>query len=206
LKLVFPVSFGFYDFKFDQVLEGDTPKGLGTLTFFPGVEAQIPVTDNWKLKPYANIGWGQDLTGGGGALIYAGGVKSLAWLPIGKSGAEISLGNQLTMSGYSPEGAANQPLSVFVAGVNLEIPSEYKILDRTIYVGTHLIYYFYFTRLRFPTQNDTTNKISEQGEVAFSLSVRKAINFELFDLDRIGLGYQFGGGVQAVRLFFTLPY
>jgi len=206
LKLVFPVSFGFYDFKFDQVLEGDTPKGLGTLTFFPGVEAQIPVTDNWKLKPYANIGWGQDLTGGGGALIYAGGVKSLAWLPIGKSGAEISLGNQLTMSGYSPEGAANQPLSVFVAGVNLEIPSEYKILDRTIYVGTHLIYYFYFTRLRFPTQNDTTNKISEQGEVAFSLSVRKAINFELFDLDRIGLGYLFGGGVQAVRLFFTLPY
>jgi hypothetical protein len=205
LSLVFPVSFGFYDFKFDELLEGDTPKSLGTLTFFPGIQAEYRVTNNWRLTPYANLGWGQDLTGGGGALIYAGGVKSLVWLPIGRD-ARISLGNQLTLSGFSPEGGANQPLSVFVAGVNLEIPSEYKILDRTIYVGTHLIYYFYFTRLRFPTQNDITNKISEQGEVAFSLSVRSPINFDLFSLDRIGLGFQFGGGVQGVRLFFNLPY
>jgi len=28
----------------------------------------------------------------------------------------------------------------------------------------------------------------------------------LFDLDRIGLAFQAGGGVQAVRLFFSLPY
>jgi hypothetical protein len=205
LKLVFPVSFGFYDFKFDELLDGETPKGLGTLTFFPGIEAEYRVTNNWRLKPYANLGWGQDLTGGGGALIYAGGVKSLVWLPIGRD-SRISLGNQLTLSGFSPEGGSNQPLSVFVAGVNLEIPSEYKILDRTIIVGTHLIYYYFFNRLRFPTNNDPGNKISEQGEIAFSLSVKSAINFDLFDLDRIGLGFRFGGGVQGIRLFFNLPY
>jgi hypothetical protein len=205
LKLVFPVSFGFYDFKFDQLLEGETPKSIGTASIFPGIEAQIPVTSNWRLKPYANLGWGQDLSGAGGALIYAGGVRSLVWLPIGKD-SQISLGNQLTMAGYSPEGAANQPMGVFVAGVNLETPTEMRVLDHPIIIGAHLIYYYYFNRLRFPTSNDVKNKIQEQGEIAVSLSVKQAINFELFDLDRIGLGFQFGGGVEGVRLFFSLPY
>jgi len=205
LKLVVPVSFGFYDFKFDQLLDGTTPNSVGTASIFPGIEAQIPVTDNWRVKPYANVGWGWDLSTGSGALIYAGGVKSLVWMPIGTN-SQLSLGNQLTLSGYSPEGAANQPLGVFVAGLNLETPTEVTVSGRPIIVGSHLIYYYFFNRLRFPTNNDVQNKISEQGEIAFSLSVKKALDFELFDLDRIGLGYQFGGGIQGIRLFFSLPY
>jgi hypothetical protein len=205
LKLVAPLSFGFYDFKFDELLQGETPKSVGTASIFPGVEAEIPVTSNWMVKPYANVGWGWDLSGGPGALLYAGGMKSVVWTPIGKD-SRLSLGNQLTLAGSSPEGAANQTMGVFIAGVNLETPTEVKVLDRPIIVGGHVIYYYYFKRLRFPTNNDADNKIDEQGELAVSLSVKKAIDFELFDLDRIGLGFQFGGGIQGVRLFFSLPY
>jgi hypothetical protein len=80
------------------------------------------------------------------------------------------------------------------------------VADRPIIVGGHLIYYYYFKRLRFPTNNDVENKIEEQGEIAVSLSVKKAIDFSLFNLDRIGLGFTFGGGVQGISLFFSLPY
>jgi len=205
LKIVVPVSFGFYDFKFDQLIEGETPKSVNTASIFPGVEAQIPVTSNWRLKPYANLGWGWDLSTGDGALIYAAGIKSLVGLPVARN-VEVSFGNQLTLAGYSPEGGSNQPLGVFVAGVNVETVTEMKLLDRPLIFGTHLIYYYYFNRLRFPTADDPQNKISEQGQIAFSLSVKKAIDFSLFDLDRIALGYTFGGGVQGVSLFFSLPY
>jgi hypothetical protein len=205
LKLVAPLSFGFYDFKFDELLQGQTPKSVGTASIFPGIEAEIPVTGNWTVKPYANVGWGWDLSGGPGALLYAGGMKSLVWMPIGKD-SRLSLGNQLTLAGSSPEGAANQTMGVFIAGLNLETPTEIKVVDRPLIVGGHVIYYYYFKRLRFPTNDDVQNKIDEQGELAVSFSVKKAINFALFDLDRIGLGFQFGGGVQGVRLFFSLPY
>jgi hypothetical protein len=205
LKLVAPVSFGFYDFRFNQLVDGEAPKNLGTVSIFPGIEAQIPVTSNWQVKPYTNVGWGEDLTGAGGALIYAGGLKSLVWTPIGKDSI-LSLGNQLTLAGFSPEGAANQTMGVFVAGLNLETTTEVRVADRPIIVGGHLIYYYYFKRLRFPTNNDVENKIEEQGEIAVSLSVKKAIDFSLFNLDRIGLGFTFGGGVQGISLFFSLPY
>jgi hypothetical protein len=205
LKLVVPVSFGFYDFQFKALAGGQTPKNVGTMSIFPGIEAEIPVTSNWRVKPYTNVGWGEDLTGAGGALIYAGGVKSLVWMPIGKN-SQLSLGNQLTLAGFSPEGAANQTMGVFVAGLNLETPTEVKVLDRPVIVGAHLIYYYYFKRLRFPTDNDVQNKLEEQHEIALSLSVKKAIDFSLFDLDRIGLGFRSGGGVQGISLFFSLPY
>jgi hypothetical protein len=205
LKLVAPLSFGFYDFRFNQLVDGEAPKNLGTVSIFPGIEAQIPVTSNWQVKPYTNVGWGEDLTGAGGALIYAGGLKSLVWTPIGKDSI-LSLGNQLTLAGFSPEGAANQTMGVFVAGLNLETTTEVRVADRPIIVGGHLIYYYYFKRLRFPTNNDVENKIEEQGEIAVSLSVKKAIDFSLFNLDRIGLGFTFGGGVQGISLFFSLPY
>ena len=81
-----------------------------------------------------------------------------------------------------------------------------RLVDRPVLFGTHLIYYYYFNRLRFPTQDNPQNKISEQGEIAFSFSVKKAIDFSLFDLDRIGLGFRFGDGLKGVSLFFSLPY
>ena len=65
---------------------------------------------------------------------------------------------------------------------------------------------FLLPRLRFPTSNDVENKVEEQTEIAASMSVKKPLSFELFDLDRIGLALRFGGGVQGVSLFFSLRY
>ncbi len=110
------------------------------------------------------------------------------------------------MSGYKPAGGTNQPMGVFVAGLNLEIPTGYDLFGHPSKIGYHLIYYNYFNRLRFPTAGNVENKISEQGEIAISLATTTPVDFRLFDLDRIGLAFQAGGGVQAVRLFFSLPY
>jgi hypothetical protein len=54
-------------------------------------------------------------------------------------------------------------MGVFIAGVNLETPTEFKVVDRPIIVGGHVIYYYYFNRLRFPTNNDVGSKIEQSG-------------------------------------------
>jgi len=205
VRVTAPISFGFYDFTFNQLVTGETPQSVGTVSLFPGIETQIPVMSNWRLKPYANVGRGWDFSGGDAAWIYATGVRSLFGVPLG-SESEVSLGNQLTLAGYRQDGGVNQPMGVFVAGLNLETPSGATIQDRPALFGVHLIYYYYFKRLRFPTANDVQNKVEEQTEVAVSMSVREPVSFGLFDLDRIGLGYRFGGGVQGISLFFNLPY
>jgi hypothetical protein len=205
LKLNVPVSFGFYDFRFDELLDGQTPHSVSTVSVFPGIEFGIPVADNWLLTPYANAGRGWELSGSDSAWIYAAGVKSRLSHSIG-SDSVLSLGNQLTFSGYRPDGAPNQPLGLFVVGLNLEIPTNLELWDHPTRVGYHLIYYYYFSRLPYPRSDNVNNKISEEGEIGISLYAPKPISMKLFDLDRVGLAFRVGGGIQAVRLFFSLPY
>ena len=205
VRVTAPISFGFYDFTFNQLVTGETPQSVGTISLFPGIETQIPVISNWRLKPYANLGRGWDLSGGDAAWIYATGVRSLFAVPVG-SDSEVSLGNQLTFAGYRPKGGPNAPMGVFVAGLNLETPSGLQVQERPALAGVHFMYYYYFKRLRFPTSSNLENTISQQTEIAFSLSVKKPLDFELFDLDRVGLAYRFGGGFRGVSLFFSLPY
>ena len=205
IKLTFPVSFGFYDFRFDEFLDGATPHSLSTAIIFPGIEMDVRMASNWMLKPYASVGYGWELSGNGSATLYAIGVKSRVGLPIGGD-AELSLGNQLTLSGYRPDGQANQPLGLFIAGLNLEVPTRFRLFDRAMTLGYHLIYYQYFSRLRDPRADNVDNTISEQGEIGISLLARKPISLELFDLERVGIAFRVGDGIQAVRLFFNLPY
>jgi hypothetical protein len=205
IKLTVPVSFGFYDFRFDQLVNGAVPHTVSTASVFPGVELDVPVTDKWIVKPYLSVGRAWEISGTQEATIYGTGLKSRYTVPIGKD-SDISLGNQLTLSGYRPDGQANQPLSVFVAGLNLEVPTGVMVLDREARAGFHLIYYHYFKRLLFPHIDNTQNSVLEEGEIGFSLATRVPISFELFDLDRVGIAFRFGGGIQAVRLFFSLPY
>jgi hypothetical protein len=204
-KLNVPVSFGFYDFHFDELLDGRTPHSVGTVSVFPGIEFDIPIADNWVVGPYANAGRGWEISGPESAWIYAAGVKSRISHSIGNDSV-LSLGNQLTLSGYRPDGGPNQPLGLFVAGLNLEMPTDLRLWDHPMRVSYHLIYYYYFSRLPYPLSDNINNKISEEGEIGISLSTPKPISTKLFDLDRVGLAFRVGSGIEAVRLFFTLPY
>jgi hypothetical protein len=95
---------------------------------------------------------------------------------------------------------------LFVTGLNLSAPSSIRLWDRAASVDYHLIHYYYFNPLSFPTWSNTENKISAQSEFGVSLKTRTPVALKLFDIDRIGLAFRIGGGISGVRLFFNLPY
>jgi hypothetical protein len=200
------VSFGFYNFDVEDIANPRLPGRINTVSVFPGVEAEFYGTENWRLRPYANVGYAWDTASGAdSAAIYAAGIKSLVTLPLGRK-TQLSLGNQLTWSGYRPDAGPAQPLGLFVAGLNLSLPSDFKLLDRATTLDFHLIYYYYFNRLQFALVQDATNRVREEGEFAISLATPTPVDLKLFDLDRVGLAIRVGADVTAVRLFFNLPY
>ena len=58
LRLRIPATFGFYDFKFDDVLDTGLPTSLGTLAIVPTFLFDIPLRDNWWIIPFAGAGIG----------------------------------------------------------------------------------------------------------------------------------------------------
>jgi hypothetical protein len=203
LELKVPVTFGFYDLDVDDVIEGDLPDSISTLSVLPGLELDIPVLRNWRLRPYAQVGRGWELSGADSALIGTAGIKSRLTFPAWRG--EFMLGNQLSYATYQPRDGLTRSLGEFITGLNFFYPTGGRIAGRPADLGLHLLHYTY-DRLDFPLVEDVDRKLRDEVEVGFSIRVRQPLSFELFELDMLGLAFRASDEVVGIRLFFGLPY
>ncbi len=70
----YPVTFGLH--QIDDLPEILAPQNFGSISFTPGIEAEVPVNEHWDLRPYLKTGMGFDLGSSEHAWIYSTGVKS----------------------------------------------------------------------------------------------------------------------------------
>lgn len=209
IKLTLPVTLGFYDFDLEDIADGDLPESVSTISVLPGVELEMQVLDNWRLRPFAAVGKGWELDGATTALISHVGVKSQLTFPMGRG--YFVLGNTLSHAAYDADDQPRQPLIRFITGLNFAFPSNGEIAGRPADFGIHLIHYYYATKLNFPLAEDIDNTSRNEYELAFSVSTRRALSYSafgqsLFQVDRVGLAFRLGEEVTGIRLFFSLPY
>jgi len=205
LRLKVPVTFGFYDYSFDEVLGAEFPEQVSTVSVMPGLEWEIPLSRRWIIKPYFSGGYGQELGGKESALIYDFGVKS-RYLIGEDRGVEFALVNALTSAGYRPRGGPRQPFGVFAIGVDLVIPTNLVLFDRDAFLGFTPIYSRYFNKLRFSEFDNADNNLREQFELDLSIMSRRPWTLTYFDVDRLGLAIRSSGAVFGVSLFTSLPF
>ena len=204
VELKAPVTFGFYDLDLDDVAEGELPSSISTLSVLPGIELDIPVLRNWRLRPYAQAGRGWELSGADSALIGTAGIKSRLTFPVRRG--EFMLGNQLSYAAYQPRDGVTRSLDEFITGLNFFYPTGGRIAGRPADLGLHLLHYAYFNRPPFPLVENIENELRDEVEVGFSVRVRQPVSFELFELDMVGIAFRAGDNVVGIRLFFGLPY
>ena len=205
LQLKVPVTFGFYDYAFDDAFSGEFPEQVSTVSVMPGLEWEMRPSRRWTVKPYFSAGFGQELSGSESALIYDFGVKSRFLLGEDK-GVEFALVNSLTAAGYRPRGGPRQPFGVFAVGVDLVIPTNRVLFGRDAFIGFTPIYYYYFSKLQFAEFDDADNRLREQFELAISVMSRKPWSLKYFDVDRVGLAIRSSSDVFGVSLFTSLPF
>jgi len=205
LKLKVPVTFGFYDYSFDEVFAAQFPQQVSTVSVMPGLEWEIPLSGRWIVKPYFSGGYGQELSGRESALIYDLGIKSRYIIGEDK-GVEFALVAALTSAGYRPRGGPRQPFGVLAVGLDMVIPMNLVLFDRDAFFGFTPIYSRYFNKLRFAEFNDADNQLREQFEVDISVMSRRPWSLKYFDVDRVGLAIRSSDEVFGVSLFTSLPF
>jgi hypothetical protein len=205
VRLLLPVTLGFYDFNFDSIVENGLPDRIGTLSFVPGVEFEKHVLPRWLLKPYVTAGMGWELDGDESAVIYDAGLRSRFRLGQHRE-TVFSLVNWLSLAGYYPSGGQNEPLGMFAIGVDIEVPFAGTMFGRPVVLSILPVYYYYFSRLRFAEFNDADNKLHEQGELAFSVLAKQPFKVLGINVDRIGVAIRYNADVQGFRIFTSLPF
>ncbi|MFN0039377.1 MAG: hypothetical protein ACKVP2_07700 [Burkholderiales bacterium] len=204
-RITLPVSIGFYDYQFDDILDEGLPNALNTLSFVPGLELEKQITARWRLKPYISAGAGWELDGDGYAWIYDVGLRSRFLIGEDK-GVELALVNRLAVAGYDANDGSRQPLGYLAIGLDFVVPAHAEVLGRPVIIGITPAYYYYFRRIHYAELNEPDNTIGEEFELALSVLTRRPFSIAGIEVDRIGIAVSAGEGITAYRLFTSLPF
>jgi hypothetical protein len=205
LKFKVATTLGFYDYSFSNVTNGDIPSSVSTLSVLPGLEWEYPLTPRWTVRPFWDVGYGQDLQGHESAWIYDFGLKS-RFVFAQDRGVEFALANALVTAGYRSRGGPTNPFGYLATGLDVTVPTQGSLFGRPVSLGITPIYYYYFNRLEFPQFTDPENRIREEVEIAFSILTPNPWSLKFLDFDRVGIAVRNSGNITGVSIFTSLPF
>jgi len=134
INLLLPVTFAyeqfnsnFLDFVIDDILGA---------AFVPGVEIQIPVSKNWILKPFGQIGIGYSESTT--TYIYGGGIKSLYSFQWGR--VDFGLGNSLVFASEDATGnSEDEGFSMLQIGLDARHLINFSTGNRVADIGSYVV-------------------------------------------------------------------
>ncbi len=204
-RIRLPVSVGFYNFDLED-LDGFQPiEDAATLTLTVGIEFDHWVTENVMLRPFLDVGISENFKGNDRAVIYASGLESYSYFDAWKE-RHVWVA-RIQRAGYRTEKeGVTDGFSSFELGVDLMWPVRSKIGDQGFYYTNYFAAYWYMLDLAFdPETIDPTYETNAQ-EAGITIGFDKPLDFYLFTLDRIGLGYRYSkAGPDIIHLTVDFP-
>jgi hypothetical protein len=205
LKILLPALAGYYDYDYDKILEGELPGDAATLSFVPGLELEYVRSENWRLKPYGQIGFGRDFKNDEDALIYAAGLKSHYRIPY-EGRFRFAFGSKGIYSGYDPDNGSNQSLGVAAVGLDAIYPWGLSLFGKQTNLANFLIYNWYIDSPGFEQATGDTESIAGEFEWGIALGFEQPSRLLGFRFERLGLAFRYGGDIKAIRLVTEFPF
>jgi hypothetical protein len=206
VNLLAPVTVAAYHLNLHELNEFNLHQDVAAASILPGAEVEFPMTERWRLKPFAQAGMGSEFTDPTlVAYMYTSGVKSL--YRFAGSEDRVSLGNALFAAGYRiRDGSERQGIGVFQIGLNIETPWSMDLWNGPAYFNTHLIETSYYSRLAFANPEPGKLSVYREYQVGFSFRAARPVSFLGFGADTLGLGLRFAGKVRGLSLYTEFPF
>ncbi|WP_394130970.1 hypothetical protein [Shewanella maritima] len=211
LYLRMPLSLGFFNYSFDDLPSGELPESVGTMTLSPGIEYHWFVNEQATLESYVDLGYGHNFTNSSSVGIFSTGT-SLVYEFEQDTYSPIWV-NRLYYAAYrSSLNDSSDSFAVFQSGVDVGLGIDWQWGNQTIEPRVFVSGRWFFDTLTFinPNPNEEDISTNQTYEVGATLKFSKPLGWEVFGwdgmmVDRLGLSYQNGGGLEAWRLIFSFP-
>lgn len=198
-----PLTFGIINI--DNIDGGNLPdlNDVTTITFLPGLEYQYPVTSNWTISPFADIGFARDFNNTTDVLITGIGIKSYYNIPV--NNAMLSLGNRFLYARERSDISNNDSdYSLIETGLNYRVASDYHHDNGVLFSNLYYINFYYPNNLVFFEQTPNPIRVGVEHEVGITFS--NIPDFLFFEKPEIGVGVRFGNDLNVFRIVFGSPF
>lgn len=208
LRILAPIQLGLYSLNVTDTDGERVSIHQQSVAAVPGAELQIPAGNRTVIKPFAQFGVGHAFgvdSGSSNAYIYLAGVRALTqWHP---GATTVSLGDALIYAGDSAIGSGFSEHYVSLQlGLELRHSLGFEIGRLTPDLGVYTVYYNYPVPLVFSRFLQPELKVSNQGEMGFSIGSANELRLLGMSNPRIGAGFIFGGGLTVWHINFGFQF
>ena len=207
VEILYPLTFGIHNL--DEIPDFIDYDNYGTISFTPGVQIEIPITDQWALRPYAHIGAGYENESGDWASIWYGGLRS-RYLLGDSERLRWSLLNSLDYAGYKPEFASRGEYGSVMAGLEFNQPlGGLQVGGEPLRLNWHVTYSYLYDKLNFHIEEDRVESIQDQWEIGLALGKRgKKMKIWFMSFEHIGLSFKTSsnGHYKAISVNLRSPF
>ena len=198
MDLLLPVTLGLDEFTNEE-------EEIASVSFIPGVEIKYQMLDRWWLKPYGQIGAGQDFSFHEETLIWGYGIKSLAQFPYQDILLEIGNSVRFANNEYSGIGDDNG-FSMWEIGLNAKIPVGWNIQKRPNDLNLFFVYSGFMNEVELINILDEDVKIRRLWKVGIALNSESNFSILGIEFRGCGLTYTYGDGFTGIGLTTGFPF
>lgn len=196
-----PITFGFYGFTPTDVLHGDVPHSLDTVSGLAGIEGRVRLSDEWRYLQLVAVGYtiaagnpNRDLLGVQSAL-----ERKSPW-----KGWNVRWRNEIlaALSGGGESGS--DKVIRLLEGVEADRPQSWNLFGRQAAIGTYgVIRWYGGGAAPFATGEAAIRLESEAG---LTFGTAETIRVFSLPLPRLSLGYRRASNLNIFFLGFGTPF
>jgi len=204
VRLTFPFTIGFVDFKPVDVIDTGLPESLDSFSFVPGVEFDYAVSDRWRMQPFAEAGFARDRNTEVDQRVYSLGLRTRYDVERGPADWQ-AYGEVVRVVVDQASFDRTDDFTRLRGGLTARRPFDADGLGRR---ADFLVYGFVerFTDAPAGPAGETRDRGGLQYETGFTLGTTETWHVWRIPLPRVGFGYRFGDGVTVYRIVFGSPY
>lgn len=201
-----PLSFGFFNFSWTDLPEGEFPEQVGTVTVTTGIEYRVSRSDKHQLISYMDFGYGHNYSDNSQVGIFSAGTASV--LEFEHERMSPIWANRLYYAGFRDfDSGYNESYSALQSGLDIGtgIYWDWQWLRVEVEPRFFVVGYWYFNQLGFAQPVGEDILIESSFEIGTSLAFSKPLLWDWMGVDRLGVSIRSGDGLHVWRLHFSLP-
>jgi len=203
-----PITLGLSKFDFDDIPGIIDPDNVATGSIGFSVDADIPITRRFSLRPSAELGHGTVLGESRTAWTYKAEVRSKYAFQSGK--LDWALMGALGYVGFNPKRGHSDDFGFIAAGLEFAYPVGWPRSnnDQTM-LYWHASYTDFLDEVEFKTGVEELDSVANYWQLGLALGKRdKPVRIWFLKFDRLGLAYNYSttGDLRGIRFVFRSMY